>query len=316
LKKKMSGSFMKHRQLSVEKLQQLLTWYKIRDMLFGHNHVKQDIKKALELAASCEYPDAVWLTKLFAGRDVNTIEQAGQVFLGFGFENDPSALCFAAVLGGTDEEVRRCADDGHATAQSMMAWRTHGYVRFLWAHKSAAQDERNGYFWLACCYRDGSGCEKDVHLAKENYMIAGQLGRIDAMLEIGHLLERTAPQRFFWFGSAAASGSAVTFLNEMFVAMSNFNAGSGPPDVVFAIGRALKGNIDKEKKTIFGSIYDFASLVVPANQAVQFYMFQLQSYRKAVDTWTIIALRNRVVKDIRKLIGKIIWDFRENAEFQ
>jgi hypothetical protein len=47
----MSGSVLLHHQLSLEDLQQLLAWYKIRDMLFGANRVKKDIKKALELPA-------------------------------------------------------------------------------------------------------------------------------------------------------------------------------------------------------------------------------------------------------------------------
>jgi hypothetical protein len=52
--------------------------------------VKQDVKKALELAAVCNHPDAVWLTNLFAGRDVNTEEEARDVFRGC--ENDPRAI--------------------------------------------------------------------------------------------------------------------------------------------------------------------------------------------------------------------------------
>jgi hypothetical protein len=42
----------------------VLTWYKFRDMIVGANDVQQDIKRALELAAFCKYPNAVWLTKL------------------------------------------------------------------------------------------------------------------------------------------------------------------------------------------------------------------------------------------------------------
>jgi hypothetical protein len=38
-------------------------------------------------------------------------------------------------------------------------------------------------------------------------------------------------------------------------------------------------------------------------------------YTKAVDSWTIIGLRNGVVKDIRKMIGKMIWDAREQAAY-
>jgi hypothetical protein len=82
--------------------------------------------------------------------------------------------------------------------------------------------------------------------------------------------------------------------------------------VVFAIGRALKGHISNENRTVLND-YDFDTFIGPANQALRFYEFQLQSYRKAGDSWTIIELRNKVVKDIRTMIGKMIWDAREEA---
>jgi hypothetical protein len=80
----MSGSVVLHHQRSAEDLQQLRAWYKIRDMLVGRTLIccaKMDIKKALELASVCEHPSAVWLRKLFAGRDVVSREEARQVLL-------------------------------------------------------------------------------------------------------------------------------------------------------------------------------------------------------------------------------------------
>jgi hypothetical protein len=59
--------------------------------LLGENSTEQDIKKALKLASVCEHPNAIWLTKLFAVRDVDFGEEAIQVFLGC--EKDPRALC-------------------------------------------------------------------------------------------------------------------------------------------------------------------------------------------------------------------------------
>jgi hypothetical protein len=68
----MSGSVLLHHQLSSQHLQQLLVWYKIRYALFGENCIQQDLKKGLELASVCEHPYAVWLTRLFAGRDIGS----------------------------------------------------------------------------------------------------------------------------------------------------------------------------------------------------------------------------------------------------
>jgi hypothetical protein len=84
---------------------------------------------------------------------------------------------------------------------------------------------------------------------------------------------------------------------------------------VFAIGRALRGHIDTEKKEIFGTDFNFAWRFGRAGQARQFYEHQLKSYRKAVDEWTLVGICNNVVKDIRILIAKMIWESREEAKY-
>jgi hypothetical protein len=293
--------------------QQLLAWYKIRDTLFGNNEARQDIKKALELAAVCEHPDAVWLTKLFGGRDVYTAKQARQVFLGCG-KNDLKALAFAGLLGQR-EDLQQAAELGDAYAQSQMGRRTKGVERFQWAQKSAAQGERDGFWLLGRCYRNSIGCDENIERAKENFMIASELGYVVAMINSGLMIDKSDPQRFVWFGKAAVKKNAWQFLSEMEEQMQNFASGTVNAKVVFAIGRALKGHIDCEKQSIFGNGHNFDAYVVCANQALQFCESQLQSYRRSVDSWTIIGLRNGVVKDIRKMIGKMIWDLREEAEY-
>jgi hypothetical protein len=136
------------------------------------------------------------------------------------------------------------------------------------------------------------------------------------MVSVGRLLNKYDLQRFVWFGRASAAyGDSFFFLNEMLEQIRNFTDGTGHSKVVFAIGRALKGHINNEKGTIFGNRSRFNARIGPANQALHFYEFQLQSYQKAVDSWTIIGLRNKVVKDIRKMIGKMIWDAREEAAY-
>jgi hypothetical protein len=123
----MSGSVLSHRQRSPEDVRQLLAWYKIRDTLLQHNCFEKEIKEALELASVCEHPNAVWLTKVFDGCAI-TEEEVQLVFLGC--ENDPRAICFAGLLGGRVDEIRRAADLGDAFAQTNMAWRTNCQERF------------------------------------------------------------------------------------------------------------------------------------------------------------------------------------------
>jgi hypothetical protein len=103
-----------------------------------------------------------------------------------------------------------------------------------------------------------------------------RVGYVDAMVCFGLLLDKDDPQRFVWFGSAASNGESFFVLKEMFDRALNFNSGAGHANVVFVIGRALKGNIENEKRTIFGNGDSFDACISPANQAFQFYEFQLQ----------------------------------------
>jgi hypothetical protein len=47
------------KQLSPENLEQLLAWYKVRDLLLGSYDIRQDIEAALALAAVCKHANAV-----------------------------------------------------------------------------------------------------------------------------------------------------------------------------------------------------------------------------------------------------------------
>jgi TPR repeat protein len=253
---------------------------------------------------------------VFAGHDVTSREEARRVFLGC--EIDPRAVCFAVYLGwSADIEIRRAADLGDAFAQSMVAERSFKDAqpsRFEWAEKSAAQGERDGFEWLGYCYRDGYGCKKDKEVAKRNFFVAAQLGCVAAWEFVGLFLDSSDLQRFVWFGKAAESGRRRSFLTALKEEMHAFNTGTGNAKFVFALGRALRGNIDNEKLLLFGGSYE--SHIEIATQALQLYEFQLSSYRNAVDAWTIVGLRNRVVKDIRKMIGKMIWDCREEVAYK
>ena len=108
----------------------------------------------------------------------------------------------------------------------------------------------------------------------------------------------------------------VSFLIFFSEQVEQFFSGSGNATIVFLIGRALKGNIDMEKKEIFGSHRPtFDSRIGPSNQAVSFYESQIKSARLAVDTWTLVATRLHLIKDMRIYIGKMMWEARFEANY-
>jgi hypothetical protein len=126
---------------------------------------------------------------------------------------------------------------------------------------------------------------------------------------------KTIRGELFGLEKLLSNGGYSDFLSEMSDQIRVFNNGTGHARAVFAIGRTLKGHINNEKRTVFCNSSSFDTHIGPANLAIHFYEFQLQSYRKAVDSWTIIGLRNQVVKDIRKMIGKMVWDARKSSIF-
>jgi hypothetical protein len=68
--------------------------------------------------------------------------------------------------------------------------------------------------------------------------------------------------------------------------------------------------------TIFNDDYEFDSLIRPAKQAITFYEFQMKATKGAMRAWTQVGIKLKVVKDVRKLISKLIWDSREEALYK
>jgi len=137
------------------------------------------------------------------------------------------------------------------------------------------------------------------------------------MENVGGLLDDSDPQRWHWWGLAAARGSAWYFLHFFPSLVSRFESDPFLAPAVFMIGRALRGHIDTAKRQIFGESHDFDSCIGPANRAIDFFTAQCAAARKAVDAWCLMAVRinSKVNRDIRKKIGMMIWELREQADY-
>ncbi len=209
--------------------------------------------------------------------------------------------------------LRRAAEMGNAFACSSLCeevWEESEGEAFRLAHFAAAQHERDGLFWLASCFEEGHGCEKDETLTKANFLIATELGQVDSADDYGRLLDECDPVCWLWWSRAGSRGSPSSFLCSFSKQVEEFFSGSGNATLVFIIGRALNGNMGVDQTRIFGNPHLFDSRIGPANQAVSFYCSQIESSRLAVGTWTLIAKRMNLAKDMRIYIGKMIWEAR------
>lgn len=273
-------------------IQLRISWYEVRDSLLGQNYRQKDVKRALELSNACQqHPDACWLTELCSQNNVSTAFQASQAFRNQ--PNDARALCFCAFMSGDDQRMRQAASMGYAFAQACMSNQTRDDESRVWAQKAAAQGERDGYRRLG---------------TKEGFLSAIELGCVESMQAYALLLTESDPQRFFWLGKAALRGCSFRFREDFPAQVRLLRT-----DTVFAIGRALKGNVNFESNTLFGVHYGYHWALGSARVAIDFFEARLVATRTAVDAWTIIGIRFKVVKDIRRMIAELIWKAREEA---
>ena len=266
-------------------------------------------------ARSCRHPDSVWLTSMC--KDVSTRQEAFELFCSI--ENDARALCFAWCLSDSRNDhslLRRSAEMGFGFACVLMCDTRlckDDDEFFAFAQVAAAQHAFAGHYTLAECFRFGKGCEKDLLAAKKNYTVAAEFGCFKSARSYAELLDESDPAHWYWWGKGLpACFSADSFFSSFSRQVALFFSGSGSSSaVVFEIGHALTGKIDTEQSKILA--FQVVDLIGPANQAVSFYDFQIESTRRAVNMWTLISRRLKMIKDMRIFIGKMIWEGRFDA---
>ncbi len=302
-----------------------LQWYEARDTLLGCNYARQDVRRAVELAACCPHPEAKWLTELFAGKNIESDSEAREVLLK---NEDARSLCFASLLCNpvNDASLRRSADLGFAFAESSIK-SPNKTEHFAFAVRAASKGERDGYFQLGCCYDSGHGCTIDKSKAKENFVRAAQLNHIESMEKCGSLFHSTDSERWYWWGLCAATGGDDFLFRKFFPAqVQRFSRDPSLAAAVFSIGRALswRGSDGRQKIAIFGrpnapKDYRFAEQSRKdfdlAKIAKEFFILQCLAARQAVDTWSMIGCRLRIIKDVRIMIARLIWQARELANY-
>ncbi len=275
----------------VEKLE----WYKIRDVFLGRNETTMDVSGALDLASSCKYEDALWLRSVFDETLMWTKEAALEELLKH--PNDARAACFA-----WEQDV---------------AWHVSESERYSYLIQSASNFERDGFYQLGLCFQDGVGCEKSLLLAKECLSCAAQLGHVSAMRYLGELLDPQDRLRWVWWGRAAWHGDCFCFINNISEQVRQLDSGlDDARPTVFAIGLALKNRVEVETGKIFGNVFTFEDLIGPSIQSIEFYEAQLKAARDAVNAWSMVGIRLNLVKDVRILIGRLVWFARDDANYK
>jgi hypothetical protein len=95
--------------------------------------------------------------------------------------------------------------------------------------------------WLV--FSGGEGCEKDLDKAKENFLLASELGSVSAMIGLENCLTKMRSDGVGGAGQQRLA-PAANFLANFVEQVELFNSGAGSAAVMFAIGRALQGTFE------------------------------------------------------------------------
>ncbi len=270
-----------------------------------------DVDEVL-LLAKCymeSSPDCAWFVKAFDGFQDFLIDE----FVLSRGQNDPRMLGLLAVRASRSDlmEMAQNGGDRFAMVQMLLQATKKGFSREV---MPLAQDQEELMFQAALgmerdAYAYFGLVRKDVKLLR----FVGQLWHPDAMCELAlndeWYIPLTERMDFLCRASVKSYECEKKLMELLPETRSSFLFVDPPLD--FALGCALKkhGYNVLAGRPAFGGKYPFASVIF-------FYENQLVCAKLAVQTWTLVAKRLGVVKDLRRLIGEMVWEARVEAKYQ
>ena len=277
-----------------------IKWWNALDFLMGKPWLFHDTARGMRLARSCKHEDAKWLCSLFSEEEGETGVPMGEVLKQQG--DDPRALYLLhAGLYCMTEAMQRAAAQGYAPAQAALsAYGVDDNTRLAWAHKAAAQGDRDGLLMGGLLRLED---EKQRGAARALLQAAAELEHVGAMMFLGESFGEDEWQRYHWLGRAAALGNGIA------VVVFQKGVVGKSPRIRFEVGAACKGLLDRGTGRVFGRDADVIQLEQMQRSAA-LYDECCDRARAAIECWIGVARRLGVVKDIRALIARAVWEER------
>jgi TPR repeat protein len=261
-------------------------------------------ERGLQMARECRHPDAVWLASLFPAGVTVTMEGMEGVMLQHG--DDPRAMHLAVVTGGYDHIARleRAAAAGYAPAQAALSYCREGPEQLEWAQRAALQGNRAGIMHVAWMLQSGEGCEKDVEAGVELYRQAAELGSGQAQHAYALSFGQLDWRRFMWLGRAAEKGvSGPQYVGAVLRLLPCFEDGQ-QGRILHTVAPGIRAAPDVASGKVFGLSCNSKDLA----RLLQLHRTMMESARAAIDCWSAAARRLGLVKDMRVMIAKTVWE--------
>jgi hypothetical protein len=244
-------------------------WYQIRNLFLGLNYKSRNFRAALSLAKKSTHPNAVWLCELYPDKTPKSVWEIVSVL-----ERDHSALSttFVGILYDNYECIYEGARGGCILAQSLLL-----RIDDQW-EESVLANHGNDPIIL-------------YHLAQHLQLFtllrrSAELGHIDAMIEYAKVgYSQFDPRKLEWYTSEVLSvRNGRKAINQMIARFPDI-----PNQFLYHFGKLLNCR--------YGTVTFIA----------QHYKVAVAGCSGAVATWLMSAKKLGIVKDVRCLIGRMLW---------
>ena len=307
-----------------DKIEDLVEFFDARDQFLGISNydLRRNLIEGLRRLKTCRHvnEEILFIRSVFDGVDESLLVPKEAKRLLLLHRDNHIALYYAAYLTDyeDDELLDKAAKLGNFLAQTYFAFKSESEVSFNWAKK--ASGDREALSFLGYYYETGKNCEKNIPMAIDFYKKSSDLGFGYGTAKYGLLkFEKNDPERYLWLGKAVKQdsiGSVGFFLDEMVEQLKYYDflgANDGSSPVLFMIGKMISGNVNKADNSIFGAHFDEGDSVFESvDRVIEIYHNSFTRAKDAVMCWMIIAKRKRLCRDVARLIGYQVWDYRVN----
>jgi hypothetical protein len=292
------------------KWEQLVKWNAAREKLLdGFGYVLEIYNVAEHHCPLVE--EAQWFVGVFC-RVYSPDPWPLRTTLRWASETDLKAKTYLAIIEKDYGALKECADQGHPMAQ----------YRYAMKYPEGSRDEQISLFTSAAgagyseafygvsriCRNLGRYDESSRYLTK-----AIQLGSLNAIIEYGRYRVSDRCARIYWRGQEwlnKLTSTSVPFITDLVNwYRDSINAQEG-----FIYGHIIS-LVDPQTIQHLKENKEIARVLPAILEAQTVYQTMINNAKAAIRWWSLVGLRNGVVKDIRLLIAKMVWASRDQPQW-
>jgi TPR repeat protein len=298
---------------AVDRAEQIKWWDVVDALSTRWATIQEEVAgtaEMLRLARECRHPDAQWLTSLFPAGvgDGMTRHVMAEMLREHGGGPRTAFVASCAKDAGWMGLLRFAAANGYAPAQARLSASAliPEAEKFRLAQLACAQGDRCGIAQLAHCFRCGVGCEPNKERAVELYKEAALLLDPSALYYYGLLgFGPLDAERYHWWSLAVSRGFGQACRLGIIALLPSFEDGENGR-ILQVAGPVLKADPGLPKMNPFCQWNPNEK--EQALRVIELYETVLGFAQQTITCWGLVGRRCRVVKDIRVMISKMVWE--------